>query len=174
MSEIIVYRLKDLKDQAHDQEFVRAINPNREIYTVRQDDVHINKREIIRIPSYRIGDEFVKTLGYHAVFAVDMEVLSGTAHILVQKDENLEAKIVQLIKLRVGNAYKIPRFYDYVIINPSMSNDILEIRRTVHGIGEVPSDTIRIKRGTVYYELINGSFAINTNYGIIPQLEIHE
>lgn len=131
--------------------------------------------DITIIPPRMLGREYVKTAGhYHPIVpGTDLsytelyEVLEGTAHYLLQKEEGGVITDVILVEAKKGDKVIIPPNYGHVTINPSnkelkMSNLVSDRFESIYG-------PYKERRGAAYYELAGG-LEKNTAYGQVPEV----
>ena len=178
--------LSDMKEVIYDREWLKGAR-DVELYYMYRDlalndrDKKILRREHLRyditvIPSYNLGNEFVKTAGhYHPrVSGTDLsyteiyEVLEGKAHYLLQRLEKDGITDVVLVKAEKGDKVVIPPNYGHITINPSrkelrMANFVSDRFSSVY-------EPIKEKHGGAYFELIDGRFIRNKNYEKLPDL----
>jgi len=178
--------LSDMKEVIYDREWLKGAQDVELYYMYRDLALNDRDREILRrerlryditvIPPYNLGNEFVKTAGhYHPrVSGTDLsyteiyEVLEGKAHYLLQRLEKDEIMDVVLVRAEKGDKVVIPPNYGHITINPSekelrMANFVSDRFSSVY-------EPIREKGGGAYFELIDGSFIRNKNYGKLPDL----
>jgi len=129
--------------------------------------------DITVIPPRTICGEYVKTKGhYHPKNAAGhgfpevYEVLEGTAHYLLQREDLTDAVLVEAT---AGDVVVVPPGYGHVTINPAPD-------RTLHMANIVSagftSDYAKYVegRGAAYYEMADGSFIRNRAYPKVPEL----
>ncbi|HDH41519.1 MAG TPA: glucose-6-phosphate isomerase [Candidatus Altiarchaeales archaeon] len=178
--------LSDMKEVIYDREWLKGAQDVELYYMYRGLALNDRDREILRrerlryditvIPPYNLGNEFVKTAGhYHPrVSGTDLsyteiyEVLEGKAHYLLQRLEKDGIMDVVLVRAEKGDKVVIPPNYGHITINPSekelrMANFVSDRFSSVY-------EPIREKGGGAYFELIDGSFIRNKNYGKLPDL----
>jgi glucose-6-phosphate isomerase len=186
-----VRKLGDMKEVVLDKRFLASANVDMELYYMfrdvsknEEDEKRIKERElrydITIIPPNTLGAEFVKTAGhYHPLLPGSQmtcpemyEVLEGQAHYLLQRreEERSTEKITDVIvvKAKEGDKVIIPPNYGHVTINPSKTTLKMAnwVARTFSSIYE----PIRVKAGAAYFELTNGEFIKNENYGAVPDI----
>jgi len=100
------------------------------------------------------------------------EVLEGEAHYLLQRreEERGTEKItdVMVVKAKEGDKVIIPPNYGHVTINPSETT--LKMANWVARAFSSIYEPIRVKGGAAYFELTNGEFIKNENYGAVPDI----
>ena len=132
--------------------------------------------DITIIPPSNLGIEYIKTAGhYHPIidktnytYPEVYEVLSGTAHYLLQKLENSSITDVILVEAREGDKVIVPPNYGHVTVNPS--NKELKMANWVSNQFESIYDPYRDCEGAAYFEFNNGKFMKNKNYKDLPEL----
>jgi glucose-6-phosphate isomerase, archaeal len=129
--------------------------------------------DITVIPPRKICGEFVKTKGhYHTEnpaghgFPEIYEVLEGTAHYLLQREDMAD---VVLVEATAGDVVVVPPGYGHVTINPT-TDQTLHMANIVSG--KFASDYCKYVegKGAAYYEMEDGSFMKNRTYGRVPPL----
>ena len=158
-------------------------NPKKVYYMYR--DAHFPKDKAIMdkygirydvtiLPPSMLGEEFVKTLGhYHPIikgkkvsYPEVYEVLNGTAHYLLQKDN---MKDVFTVVAKAGDKVIMPPNYGHITINPGkepliMSNWVEKNFKSNYCVYVK-------KHGGAYYETLDG-WIRNRNYRKVPQLRL--
>jgi len=180
-----------MKEVILDKRFLACANMDMELYYMfrdvsknEKDEKQIIERglryDITIIPPNTLGAEFVKTAGhYHPLLPGSQmtypemyEVLEGEAHYLLQcrDDDGSTWKITDVIvvKAKKGDKVIIPPNYGHVTINPSkatlkMANWVARAFSSIYG-------PIEVKGGAAYFELTNGEFIKNENYGPVPDI----
>ena len=180
-----VRRFGELEDVVLDKNFFSQAAKDVILYYMfrdlhRREDEEILRRNGIRydvtiIPPRNLGTEYVKTAGhYHPEAEASMsyteiyEVLDGKAHFMLQKTERKIITDVLLVEAVKGDKVIIPPNYGHVTINPS--DEALIMTNLVSGRFESVYEPYRNRRGAAYYELKDGSFRKNENYGRLPPL----
>ena len=180
-----VRRLGELEDVVLDRDFFSRAAKDVILYYMfrdlhRREDEELFRGNGIRydvtiIPPRNLGLEYVKTAGhYHPEASASMsyteiyEVLNGKAHYLLQKAEGNRVTDVLLVEAVKGDKVIIPPNYGHVTINPS--NETLIMTNLVSGRFESVYVPYRNRSGAAYYELKDGSFRKNENYGRLPPL----
>lgn len=129
--------------------------------------------DITVIPPRVICGEFVKTKGhYHPENAAKhgfpeiYEVLEGTAHYLLQREDLTD---IVMVTARAGDVVVVPPGYGHVTINPT-NDQTLHMANIVSG--RFASDYRKYVegKGAAYYELADGTIVKNRAYGRIPAL----
>ena len=129
--------------------------------------------DITVIPPQVICGEFVKTKGhYHPKneagwgFPEVYEVLEGTAHYLLQREDTTD---VVLVVATAGDVVVVPPGYGHVTINPT-TDHVLHMANIVSS--RFTSDYAKYveKKGAAYYEMADGSWVKNRAYEKVPPL----
>lgn len=179
--------LFDIKEVIYDQKWLSNVH-NIELYYMYRgvssndkDMVKMNEYElrydITIIPPYMLGCEFVKTAGhYHQIvpgkdisFPEIYEVLSGSAHFLIQKPEGDGIKDVAIIKAEQRDKVIVPPGYGHITINAS--NHILKVANWVAKDRKSLYDSIKNKKGGAYL-LLQDRIIRNPTYSYVPELRI--
>ncbi|MGZ4932826.1 MAG: glucose-6-phosphate isomerase family protein, partial [Halobacteriota archaeon] len=133
-----VRRLYDLRAVAFDTAWFEGAS-DRDVYYMYRDlsrsphereiiEVHELRYDITTIPPFKMGHEFVKTLGhYHPRVSPESsftypevyEVLEGEAHYVLQRPANEGVDDVLLVRAVKGDKVIVPPNYGHVTINPS-------------------------------------------------------
>jgi glucose-6-phosphate isomerase, archaeal len=181
-----IRKLADMKAVVYDKNWLETTEVTdlyymyRDLYYSQKDRSLIlenNLRyDITIIPPSNMGIEYVKTAGhYHPIidntnytYPEVYEVLSGTAHYLLQKLENSAITDVILVEAREGDKVIVPPNYGHVTINPS--NKELKMANWVSSQFESIYDPYRDCEGAAYFEFNNGKFMNNQNYENLPEL----
>lgn len=186
-----VRKLADLKEVVLDKRFLAGANRAMELYYMfrevsknEEDEKQIKESglryDITIIPPNTLGSEFVKTAGhYHPLLPGSQmtypelyEVLEGEAHYLLQcKDEyggTERITDVVVVEAKKGDKVIIPPNYGHVTINPSEAT--LKMANWVARAFSSIYEPIKLKCGAAYFELTNGEFIKNENYGAVPDL----
>ena len=188
--------LKDLEEVIFDQEWLKEnLRLNPVLYYLYR-DLAENKKDrqlivennlrydITVMPAYKLGKEFVKTLGHDHPFAPKAnltypeiyEVLEGQAIFLLQDSKNDKIKDVYVIKARENDKIIVPPNYEHLIINPSPLT-----LKTCNWVCREFSSNIykpfRAKHGFCYFALSENNEVIwkkNENYQEIPKIRFIE
>jgi glucose-6-phosphate isomerase, archaeal len=129
--------------------------------------------DITVIPPRIICGEFVKTKGhYHTAnkaghgFPEIYEVLEGTAHYLLQREDLTD---IVMVSAKAGDVVVVPPGYGHVTINPT-TDQTLHMANIVSG--QFASDYRKYVegKGAAYYEMADGTIRKNRAYGKIPPL----
>jgi glucose-6-phosphate isomerase, archaeal len=129
--------------------------------------------DITVIPPRVICGEFVKTKGhYHTAnkaghgFPEIYEVLEGTAHYLLQREDLTD---IVMVTARTGDVVVVPPGYGHVTINPT-TDQTLHMANIVSS--RFASDYRKYveKKGAAYYEMEDGTIRKNRAYRKIPAL----
>lgn len=175
---------KDMAEVIIDKSWLKK-NEQAELYYMYRDLWQEGDKEKIRaeglryditvIPARTMGKEYVKTKGHYHPDAVPgisypeiYEVLEGKAHYLLQKKTSKEIDDVVLIKANAGEKALIPPNYGHITINPG--NKDLKMANWVDRNFESIYEDILELGGGAYFELSNGKFVKNENYGKVPDL----
>lgn len=117
--------------------------------------------DITVIYSGSIGSEYVKTVGhYHPkvpgqpwTYPEVYQVLSGTAHFLMQKGGEVSGEVEDFVvaDFEAGDILLIPPFYGHVTVNPGpetlvMANFIARDFQSVY-------DPVRLRKGLAFYDV---------------------
>lgn len=113
--------------------------------------------DITVIPGTTIGKEFAKTLGHFhpkvpntsTFFPEVYEVISGTAHFLLQKDDDFI-----VVQAMAGEKAIMPPGYGHVTINPS--KETLVMSNWVEKNFESDYSLFKEKGGAMYFETTSG------------------
>jgi len=177
--------LEELVDVLLDKSFLAKVDKKTILYYMFRDvrrkvDEALLRRNRIRydvtiIPPRTLGQEYVKTAGhYHPEakkglsYTEIYEVLHGKAHYLLQKAENEKVVDVLLVEAEKGDKVIIPPNYGHVTINPSEKTLIMT--NLVSSEFQSLYEPYRVRRGAAYFELKDGTFKENENYGRLPPL----
>ena len=129
--------------------------------------------DITVIPPRVICGEFVKTKGhYHPANAAGYgypeiyEVLEGTAHYLLQREDRTD---VVLVSASAGDVVVVPPGYGHVTINPT-PDQTLHMANIVSS--RFASDYAKYveAKGAAYYEMADGAWVKNRAYGKVPPM----
>lgn len=126
--------------------------------------------DITVIPPAIIGKEFVKTFGhFHSVvpgtntfFPEVYEVIHGTAHYLLQKENDFA-----VVKAAAGEKVIMPPGYGHITVNHS--TETLVMSNWVEKNFSSDYDPIKKHGGAMYYETVKG-FVKNKNYPVHPKI----
>ena len=126
--------------------------------------------DITVIPGAKIGKEFVKTLGHfhpkvfgaNTCFPEVYEVISGTAHYLLQTEKDFV-----VVAATAGEKVIMPPGYGHVTVNPK--KETLVMANWVEKNFESDYSLYREKGGAMFFETTTG-WKKNTNYKKIPKL----
>jgi glucose-6-phosphate isomerase len=190
-----VRTLQDMEGVLFDNRFLANASRDMALYymfrDVSKDEADANKiaqlglrYDITIIPPNNLGVEFVKTAGHYHPYLTGSKltypemygVLEGEAHYLLQKraEEGGIEKITDVIvvKARKGDKVIIPPNYGHVTINPSKATLKMAnwVARTFSSIYE----PIERRKGAAYFELTNGEFIKNEEYGDVPAIRFLE
>lgn len=182
--------LHQLRDVAYDMRWME-IAPDVEVYYMYRDlyatrehkdaiTEHALRYDITIIPPFKMGVEYVKTLGhYHPLIAVGFpytypelyEVLEGEAHYLLQRPSNGRPECIAdalIVQAKKGDKVVVPPYYGHVTINPSerplkMANWVYRSFNSVY-------EPYKLLHGGVYYELVSGKFVPNPCYVEQPDI----
>jgi glucose-6-phosphate isomerase len=129
--------------------------------------------DITVIPPRIICGEFVKTKGhYHPKnragqgYPEIYEVLEGTAHYLLQREDTTDVVLVEAV---AGDVVVVPPGYGHVTINPTTSQ-VLHMANLVSArFASDYSGYVKMK-GAAYYEMADGLLVKNRAYGRVPPL----
>ena len=177
--------LEELVDVLLDKNFLAQADKKTILYYMfrdihRKEDEAPLRRNRIRydvtiIPPRTLGREYVKTAGhYHPearkglTYTEIYEVLHGEAHYLLQKAEKEKVVDVLLVDAEKGDKVIIPPNYGHVTINPSEKTLIMT--NLVSNEFQSLYEPYREHRGAAYFELKDGTFKENENYGGLPLL----
>jgi glucose-6-phosphate isomerase len=129
--------------------------------------------DITVIPPRAICGEFVKTKGhYHPKnragtgFPEIYEVLEGTAHYLLQREDQSD---VVLVTANSGDVVVVPPGYGHVTINPA-TDQVLHMANIVSGGFASDYSKYVTGKGAAYYEMADGSWVKNRAYGKVQPL----
>ena len=129
--------------------------------------------DITVIPPRVICGEFVKTKGhYHPKNAAGWgfpevyEVLEGTAHYLLQREDMTD---VVLVVATAGDVVVVPPGYGHVTINPT-TDRVLHMANIVSARFTIAYSHYVEKKGAAYYEMADGSWEKNRAYRKVPPL----
>jgi glucose-6-phosphate isomerase len=137
------------------------------------------KHEMIVIPPLKIVKEFAKTAGYYnsKVSKVNMtfpevyEVISGTAHCLMQSMAFDGFVDVIAMEAHVGEKIIMPPGYGVVMINPE--NETLMVSKFVSRNSVQNFETMKSKGGASYFEILDidgKKYIANDSYKFIPEI----
>jgi len=141
-------------------------------YYMYRDVAHFGKirYDVTRILSLDLAGEMNKTLGHvhpHSAkgtpWSEVYEVLSGEAHFLLQKVNQLGVQDAVLLSAKKGECLLIPPGYGHVTINPG-KHDLVLGNLVSSDFDADYSQFLRL-RGACYYEMHDGKFVRNKNYG---------
>ena len=131
--------------------------------------------DITVIPPQVICGEFVKTKGhYHPVnkagtgYPEIYEVLEGTAHYLLQREDLTD---IVLVTAGAGDVVIVPPGYGHVTINPT-EDQTLHMANIVSGAFASDYSGYVTKKGAAYYEMADGTWSKNRSYGRIPAMRV--
>ncbi len=187
----VVRKLKEMKEVVFDKSFLKHANMDMELYFMFR-EVSKNKEDarkmdekglrydITIIPPNKLGLEFVKTAGHYHPFLPGSritypevyEVLEGEAHYLLQRmeEERGTEKITDIVvvKAKKGDKVIIPPNYGHVTINPTetalkMANWVARAFSSIY-------EPMKRRGGAAYFELTNGEFVKNEEYGEVPDI----
>ena len=129
------------------------------------------------IPPLMLGQEFPKTFGhYHTAGPTGLphaeiyEVLTGTAHLLLQKRDKDAVVDVALVEANQGEKMLVPLGYGHLLINPTEKTMVTGNLVSTECVQD--NEFFRRMRGGAYYELKERRFVKNRNYGEVPELRI--
>jgi glucose-6-phosphate isomerase len=129
--------------------------------------------DITIIPPRIICGEFVKTKGhYHTAnkaghgFPEIYEVLEGTAHYLLQREDLTD---IVMVTAKTGDVVVVPPGYGHVTINPT-TDQTLHMANIVSGGFASDYRKYVEGKGAAYYEMADGTIRKNRAYGKIPAL----
>jgi len=129
--------------------------------------------DITVIPPRIIWGEFVKTKGhYHPKneagrgFPEVYEVLEGTAHYLLQREDMTD---VVLVVATAGDVVVVPPGYGHVTINPA-TDRVLHMANIVSARFTSDYSKYVHKKGAAYYEMADGSWVKNRAYEKVARL----
>lgn len=121
--------------------------------------------DITIIPSSKLGNEFIKTLGHHHKGIEVYDVLYGEAlYIFQNKKEFL------VIHAKAGTRVYVPNEYWHVTINHG--NKILVMANLVPKDIKTNYEDITNKHGMAYYYVAGNKFVKNKNFKISPKIKI--
>lgn len=183
-----VRRLSDMREVIYDIEWLKGA-PDMELYYMYRDlavskgdrsiilDHHL-RYDITVIPPNRLGAEYVKTAGHYHPFVEGTsytypevyEVLSGTAHYLLQKCEGGRITDVVMIEAKEGDKAIIPPGYGHVTINPS--NKELKMANWVSRDFSSIYEPYKKCGGAAYFELVDGRLIRNGRCDHIPDIRL--
>ena len=181
--------LEELKEVVLDKNFLATADMDTELYYMfravskdEEDEREIKDKglryDITIIPPNKLGLEFVKTKGHYHPFLPGSkmtypelyEVLEGEAHYLLQRREQGRGTEritdVVVVKAKKGDKVIIPPNYGHVTINPSEAT--LKMANWVANAFSSIYEPIKRQGGAAYFELTNGEFVKNANYGGVP------
>ncbi|HIH19112.1 TPA: glucose-6-phosphate isomerase [Candidatus Micrarchaeota archaeon] len=126
--------------------------------------------DITRILALDLSGELNKTFGHShpksktgTAWLEVYEVLSGAAHFLIQRVNQLGVDDAAMISGKKGDCFLIPPGYGHVTINPGKT-DLVLANLVFEGF-ESDYSMFAQKRGACYYELANGKIVKNPAYG---------
>ena len=129
--------------------------------------------DITVIPPRVICGEFVKTKGHYHPECADgygypeiYEVLGGCAHYLLQRED---LRDVVLVRADAGDIVVVPPGYGHVTINP-VPDRALHMANIVSARFTSNYQQFVSMNGAAYYEMADGSFVKNREYGKVPPL----
>jgi len=129
--------------------------------------------DVTCVPPGDLCGEFVKTKGhYHPEnpsgtgYPEVYEVLSGTAHLLLQ---SRDLRRVFLVPVEKGETVVVPPGFGHVTINPGTSE--LVMANIVATCFESDYRFYEEHRGAAYYELVSGDLEKNPRYPPVPPVE---
>jgi len=141
-------------------------------YYMYRDVAHFGKirYDVTRILSLDLAGEMNKTLGHvhprsakGTPWSEVYEVLSGEAHFLLQKMNQLGVSDAVLLSAKKGECLLIPPGYGHVTINPGKHD--LVLGNLVSSDFEADYSEFLRLRGACYYEMHDGKLVKNRNYG---------
>lgn len=176
--------LDEMRSLLLDDDFSRSAE-NRPLYYMYRDLYKEQHKQTIRdrdlrfditvIPNARLGREYVKTKGHyhpendHGVPYPEMyEVLDGTAHYLLQREDGDSVDDVILVEASAGDTVIIPPGYGHITINPGTQP--LKMANWVSTRFESRYGPIEANDGGAYFETITDEFVPNKAYGDLPDL----
>lgn len=181
-----VRRLNDMREVLYDAAWAKSAPDTVLYYMYRDLALSRNDRSIILdhslrfditvIPPGKLGNEFIKTAGhYHPLadrsrmtYPEVYEVISGTAHYLLQKLENGKVTDVVMIEATAGDKVIIPPDYGHVTINPS--NKELKMSNWVSRKFTSIYEPYKNCGGGSYFELVDGRFIRNERCDQAPEI----
>jgi len=180
-----IRRLGEMVEILYDRNFAVSANPSQPIYYVYRDlpfsrpiiaqSLRGLRYDVTVIPPFMLGEECAKTYGhYHSIalgsvtYAEIYEVLQGTLHALLQKNEQDRVGDVCLIEGHPGEKIVIPPNYGHVLINPG--EETLATGNLISKKCTAEYESWRVKRGAAYYELKGSRLLKNPSYGETPEV----
>lgn len=178
--------LGDLKEVLYDKNFANNIDLKTPLYYMYRDIRSANdsaifdaaqlRFDITILEPVRLGIERSKTLGhYHKIglggfsYPELYEVVEGEADYVLQRVEQGQLIEVVLVRAKEGDIVFIPSGYWHVTIN--RSDKLLVMSNLVWKGVEGEYEPVKNHGGVAYFELIDGSFVENRNYGNIPPMK---
>jgi len=176
-------RLREMVPVLYDRQFAASADPSTPVYHVYR-NIPFNRAvgeyslqelryDATVIPPMILGQEFAKTFGHYHVagptagpHAEIYEVLSGTAHLLLQKMD----KGGMVDEAGRGEKMLVPPGCGHLLINPT--GKTLVTGNFVSAKCIQDNELFRRMRGGAYYELKERSLVKNPNYGKIPELRV--
>jgi len=180
-------RLGEMVDMLYDRGFAASADPSTPVYHVYR-NIPFNpvagesslqelRYDATVIPPLMLGQEFPKTFGhYHAAgpgglpHAEIYEVLTGTAHLLLQKRDKDAVVEVALVEASEGEKMLVPPGYGHLLINPTDETMVTGNLASTECVQD--NEFFRRMRGGAYYELKERRFVKNRNYREVPELRI--
>jgi len=141
-------------------------------YYMYRDVAHFGKirYDVTKILALDLAGEKNKTLGHvhpnspkGAPWSEVYEVLSGEAHFLLQKVNQLGVQDVVLLSAKKGECLLIPPGYGHVTINAGKHD--LVLGNLVSSEFDADYSQFLRMRGACYYEMHDGKLVKNKNYG---------
>jgi len=180
-------RLGEMVDVLYDRGFAASADSSTSVYHVYRNipfspvagepSLQELRYDATVIPPLMLGQEFPKTFGhYHAAgpgglpHAEIYEVLTGTAHLLLQKNDKDAVVDVALVEAGQGEKMLVPPGYGHLLINPT--GETMVTGNLVSTKCVQDNELFRRMRGGAYYELKESRFVKNLNYGEVPELRI--
>lgn len=183
-----IRKLEDLRPVLYEKE----IQEPKELYSLFNDvgrpaarrflHEHGLRYDLAIMPPLKMGAEYIKTIGhYHAIspgnnipFAEVYEIVHGTAHFILQKQDAKDCKIVNdtiWIRAHKGDRLVMPPDYAHVTINPGPAGLVLSNLAAASG-GHSYSRIVEMG-GMAYYDIEyqgKPKLVKNPNYKNAPQV----
>jgi glucose-6-phosphate isomerase len=164
-----IRHLNDMRDVIFDTEWLKNQTDNPELYYMyrglKKDGTL--RYDITVIPPFKLGQEFVKTVGhFHNHTSNEMYiVLEGEGLFVFQKGKDL-IEDFYAVKGKPGDCIIVPSGYAHITINP---NDTpLKMANWVKEESGFDYETVKNKKGLCYYYTTNG-WIKNNEYQNIPE-----
>jgi|LAHU01.1.fsa_nt_gb glucose-6-phosphate isomerase len=161
--------LNDMRDVIFDTEWLSQQTTNPELYYMYRGlkkDGNL-RYDITVIPPFKLGTEFVKTVGhFHGHTSSEMYiVLEGEGLFIFQKGKE-QVEDFYAVKGKQGDYIIVPQGYAHVTINPNETT--LKMANWVKEESGFDYETVKNKKGLCYYFTQDG-WIKNNEYQNVPE-----